>query len=135
MRFCISSKFEPFSFLLNSCSKIDHVSKFWISSLFLVRKFCISSKFEEKLNLRQKSIFEQEFNKKLNGSNFELIQNLMHIPSREKSSFDDFLSLYKIPPVIWKIVKWIFVCEIQYLTLLRPKVVIIECHLITCNLL
>ena len=64
--------------------KIDHVSKFWISSLFLVRKFCISSKFEEKLNLRQKSIFEQEFNKKLNGSNFELIQNLMHIPSREK---------------------------------------------------
>ena len=46
------------------------------------------------------SIFEQEFNKKLIGSNFELTQNLMHIPSRDKSSFESFLSLLKIPPVV-----------------------------------
>ena len=44
-------------------------------------------------------MFEQKFNNKLNGSNFELTQNIMHIPSRDKSSFDDFLSLLKIPPV------------------------------------
>ena len=48
------------------------------------------------------SIFEQEFTriyKKLNGSNFELTQNLIHIPLRDKSSFYDFLSLLKTPPV------------------------------------
>ena len=49
------------------------------------------------------SIFEQEFNEKLNGSNFELTQNLMHIPSRDKSSFDDFLSLLKILPVSYTV--------------------------------
>ena len=39
-----SSKFESFSFLFISARKIDHLSKFWDSSLFLVRKFC--SEFE-----------------------------------------------------------------------------------------
>ena len=33
-------------------------------------------------------IFEENFNDNLNGSNFELSQNLMHIPSRDKCSFD-----------------------------------------------
>ena len=37
--------------------------------------------------------------KKLNGSNFQLSQNVMHIPSRDKSSFNDFLSYLKISPV------------------------------------
>ena len=84
MRFCISSKFEPFSFLLNSCSKIDFCLKFNFSSNFELIQNFRTKKSELIQNFDTWSIFEQEFNKKLNGSNFELIQNLMHIPSLEK---------------------------------------------------
>ena len=49
-----SSKFEPFSFSLISARNTDHVSNSRVSSLFLARKSWESSKFEEKLNSRQK---------------------------------------------------------------------------------
>ena len=44
-------------------------------------------------------IFRAEIKEKLNSSNFEPSQSYMHMPSRVKTSFDDFLSHLKVPPV------------------------------------
>ena len=54
MWFWVSTKFEPSRFLNFSPRNINHVSKLWVSTLFLVRKPWVSTKFEEKLSSRQK---------------------------------------------------------------------------------
>ena len=82
------STIEPFSFSLIFAQNIDHVLFSWDGSLFLARKSWDSSKFEEKLNSRQ------------NDSNFEPSQNHMHLPTCDISSYDGFLSYFRIPPVL-----------------------------------
>ena len=48
------------------------------------------------------SIFRAEIKEKLNGSNFELSQDPMQIPTCDLGSFDGFLSYLKVPPPrIW----------------------------------
>ena len=83
-------------FLLENRSRVKILSKLTFFSSKILNKLKIRREIEFEAKVIQNfdtwSIFEQKFHEKLNGSNFELSQNLIHIPSRYKSSFDDFLS-------------------------------------------
>ena len=101
------------------CRKIDHVSKFWDVSFFRLKilrwlKIGREIEFEAKMNrilsylrifqrkemshlriLTSDRFFEQKFNEKLNGWNFELSQNHIHIPSCDKSPSMTFGTISK----------------------------------------
>ena len=53
------------------------------------------------------SIFRAVMKEKLNGSNFELSQDPMHIPTCDLGSFDGFLSYLRVPPVQYQSYFWL----------------------------
>ena len=106
-------KIRTIQFLFNFGSKYQSSVKILRWPTFLVRKPWDGSKFglsfsRNRFNFELWAIsgfcmwliFQAEIKEKLNCSNFEPSQDFMHMPSRAKIFFDDFLGHLRVPSVL-----------------------------------